>query len=42
MDKEWIENELNQCLLTDKEMKLGPKSWAKFNDMLPSEWTVAN
>jgi G3E family GTPase len=42
MDKEWIENELNQCLLTEKEMKLGPKSWAKYKDMLPSEWTVAN
>jgi G3E family GTPase len=41
MDREWIENELNQCLLTDKEMKLGPKSWAKYNDTLPSEWTVA-
>jgi len=41
MNREWIENELNQCLLTDNEMVLGPESWMQYQDMLPSDWTVA-
>lgn len=41
MDKSWIENELNRCLLTDQEMADGPDVWKSYNDMLPAEWTLA-
>ncbi|MFN5539457.1 MAG: zinc metallochaperone GTPase ZigA [Candidatus Melainabacteria bacterium] len=37
MNKEWIIQELNNCLLTDQEMSLGEEEWAKFPDPFP-EW----
>jgi len=32
MNRERIEEMLNRCLLTDKEMALGPRGWAEFKD----------
>ena len=39
MDQASIVRSLNECLLTDEEMELGPLSWAYFEDPLPAvEW----
>jgi G3E family GTPase len=35
MDREAIESQLNECLLTDEEWELGPGSWEYFTDPLP-------
>ncbi|MBK7750894.1 MAG: GTP-binding protein [Candidatus Obscuribacter sp.] len=40
MDRAWIEDELNACLLTDDEMALGERVWSTYADMLPSDWTL--
>lgn len=35
MNKEEMLKNLESCLLTDEEMKLGPEGWKKFPDPLP-------
>jgi G3E family GTPase len=35
MDRTSIESMLNKCLLTDKEMEMGPEAWTSFEDPLP-------
>jgi len=35
MDRVVIESRLEECLLTDEEMVLGPEQWAQFSDPLP-------
>ena len=37
MDNDAVRAAMEACLLTDKEMKLGPDVWAKFDDPWP-EW----
>jgi Putative GTPases (G3E family) len=41
MDRKWIEDELNECLLTDSEMADGPQYWLEYNDGLPTDWVIA-
>ena len=38
MDKFKVESALRECLLTDKEMKLGPKGWANMDDPFKQAW----
>lgn len=40
MDREHIIRALNDCLLTDAEMRLGENAWAKFPDPFP-QWRMA-
>jgi G3E family GTPase len=35
MEREYVESLLNECLLTDEELALGPDAWATFDDPLP-------
>ncbi len=37
MDRQTIEAELNDCLLTDEELVCGPVVWSAFNDPFPAE-----
>ena len=37
MDNDAVRAAMEACLLTDKEMKLGPDAWAKLDDPWP-EW----
>jgi G3E family GTPase len=39
MDKDWMLSELQKCLLTDEELKLGPEGWQDFLDPFP-EWKI--
>lgn len=39
MDQEGIIKELNKCLLTDKEMELGPDGWEEFPDPF-DDWEI--
>lgn len=42
MDRPVIESLLEDCLLTDEELELGPAVWAQFDDPLPQvEWENA-
>ena len=36
LDKADLQNELEDCLLSDQEMQLGPAEWARFADPFPS------
>ena len=38
MDKERVELALKECLLTDEEMKLGPKEWEAMEDPFKEAW----
>lgn len=40
MNRQAIQSGLDQCLLTDAEMALGPEKWATFNDPFPV-WRMA-
>jgi G3E family GTPase len=35
MDRDWLEAELDRCLLTDAEMALGPGGWESLEDPFP-------
>ena len=41
MDKEKVKTALKKCLLTDKEMKMGPKGWAAMEDPYKEAWDKA-
>lgn len=43
MDRPVIESMLEDCLLTDEEMKLGPKAWEDYEDPLPqADWEYSD
>ncbi len=41
MDEGALRTMLDQCLLTDEEMRLGPEGWAQFEDPLP-QWLAGD
>jgi hypothetical protein len=41
MDQEQLTAQLNACLLTDAEMKLGPEQWRYFPDPF-SKWELVS
>ena len=36
LEESSVKRQLNKCLITDKEEKLGVKGWARFTDPLPA------
>ena len=42
MDNDKVESALNECLLTDEEMKLGPKAWEAMEDPFKEQWDKMN